>query len=173
MPTSYNVPPMIRPVIDSDFDAIAAITNHYIVTTTAHFGYEALAVEYYRKLWSPASRFPWFAVEEAGEVVGYAKSGTWRDRAAYDWTAEVGLYIRHDARGKGLGRALYTALLAELAARDFRSAIAGITLPNEPSIKLHRALGFTSVGVVRDAGFKHDMWCDVEFFQKLLTSASS
>lgn len=162
--------PMIRPARDTDFDAIAAITNHYIVTTTIHFGYEALPVTYYRDMWSPESRFPWFAAEEAGEVVGYAKAGVWRARAAYDWTAEVGLYVRHDQRGKGLGRALYTALLDELAARKFHSAIAGITLPNEPSIELHLALGFTSVGVVRDAGFKHDRWCDVEFFQKLLAS---
>jgi phosphinothricin acetyltransferase len=160
---------MIRPVRETDFDAIAAITNHYILTTTIHFGYEALPVAHYRAMWKPDGRFPWFAVEEAGEVVGYAKAGTWRDRAAYDWTTEVGLYIRHDVRGRGLGRALYTTLLDELARREFHSAIAGITLPNEPSIKLHLALGFVSVGIVRDAGFKHDAWCDVEFFQKLLT----
>lgn len=164
---------MIRPVRETDFDAIAAITNHYIATTTIHFSYEALPVEHYRSRWSPTSRFPWFASEEAGEVVGYAKAGTWRDRAAYDWTAEVGLYIRHDVRGRGLGRALYATLLDELVRRSFHSAIAGITLPNDASIGLHRALGFVSVGVVRDAGFKHDTWCHVEFFQKMLAASSS
>lgn len=118
-------------------------------------------------------QFPWFVADDNGSVLGYAKAGTWRDRTAYDWTAEIGLYIRADVRGRGLGRALYTALLDDLAQRGFRSAIAGITLPNEASIELHRKFGFQSVGIVRDAGFKHGRWCDVEFFQKRFTTAST
>jgi len=161
---------MIRPVRDDDFPAIADITNHYIATTTIHFAYEPLPVDAYRALQKP--KFPWFAYDDGG-VLGYAKAGTWRDRMAYDWTAEIGLYVRHDARGKGIGRALYTALLDDLARRGFRSAIAGITLPNDASLKLHEQFGFTSVGVVRDAGFKHGQWCDVEFFQKRFTTAST
>ena len=171
MPSMVACTPMIRFACDDDFIAIAAITNHYITTSTVHFAYEPLAVEQFRALKKP--RYPWFVFEDAGEVLGYAKAGIWRDRAAYDWTAEIGLYVRDDARGRGIGRALYTALLDELALRNFRSAIAGITLPNDPSIELHRKLGFESVGVVRDAGFKHDHWCDVEFFQKRFTTASS
>lgn len=161
---------MIRPVRDDDFPAIADITNHYITTTTIHFAYEPLSIDAYRALQKP--RFPWFVYDDGG-VLGYAKAGTWRDRTAYDWTAEIGLYVRHDVRGKGIGRALYTALLDDLGRRGFRSAIAGITLPNDPSIKLHAQFGFTSVGIVRDAGFKHGHWCDVEFFQKRFTTASS
>jgi phosphinothricin acetyltransferase len=172
MSRSYIVPlSMIRAVVETDFDAIAAITNHYIATTTIHFAYEPLPVEKYRSMWT--GKHPWFAAEEGGEVVGYAKAGTWRDRAAYDCTAEIGLYVRNDVRGKGHGKALYTALLDELSRRGFRSAIAGITLPNDASIQLHHAFGFVSVGVVRDAGYKMDQWCDVEFFQKLFTTSSS
>lgn len=162
---------MIRCARDDDFPAIADITNHYIATTTIHFAYEPLAVEQYRLMQTP--RFPWFVVDDGGTVLGYAKAGTWRDRTAYDWTVEIGLYIRHDVRGRGLGRALYTTLLDALAERGFRSAIAGITLPNHASIELHRKLGFESVGIVRDAGFKHDHWCDVEFFQKRFTTTST
>jgi phosphinothricin acetyltransferase len=161
---------MIRPVRDDDFPAIAAITNHYIETTTYHFAYEPLPVAQYRAMQKP--RFPWFVYDD-GTVLGYAKAGTWRDRAAYDWTTEVGLYITEAARGRGIGRALYTALLDELALRNFRSAIAGITLPNDPSIELHKKFGFESVGIVRDAGHKHGAWCDVEFFQKRFTTSSS
>ncbi|MBA3502097.1 MAG: N-acetyltransferase family protein [Myxococcota bacterium] len=161
---------MIRPVRDDDFPAIAAITNHYITTTTYHFAYEPLPVDQYRAMQKP--KFPWFAYDD-GAVLGYAKAGVWRDRAAYDWTCEIGLYVTESARGRGIGRALYTALLDELARRGFRSAIAGITLPNDPSIELHRKFGFESVGIVRDAGYKHGGWCDVEFFQKRFTTTSS
>lgn len=156
----------VRPAEPADFDAIAAITNHYIATTTIHFGYEPVSADVLRASVRP--RYPWFVADAQGRVVGYAKAGTWRERAAYDWTTEIGLYVDHEMRGRGIGNALYTALLDELARRGFRSAIAGISLPNAPSIALHRAFGFSSVGVVREAGFKHGRWTDVEFFQKQL-----
>jgi L-amino acid N-acyltransferase YncA len=78
--------------------------------------------------------------------------------------------VRHGVHRRGLGRALYSELLVELTNRGFRSAIAGIALPNEPSTALHRALGFESIGTVRDAGWKHGRWCDVEFWQKRLAT---
>jgi phosphinothricin acetyltransferase len=161
---------MIRDAVDDDFSAIAAITNHYIVTTTIHFAYQPVSADELRAIWTHGrDRYPWLVADDAG-VVGHAKAGVWRDRAAYQWTAEVGLYVADHARGRGLGRALYTALLAELARRGFRSAIAGITLPNEPSAALHRAFGFDSVGTVRDAGYKRGAWHDVEFWQKRLAT---
>lgn len=162
---------MIRLARDDDFPAIAAITNHYIATSTIHFAYDPLPVEAYRALWKP-ERFPWLVFDD-GAVRGYAKAGVWRDRAAYAWTTEVGVYVHHDAHRRGIGRVLYAALLDACAAQGFRSAIAGITLPNDASLELHRALGFVSVGIVRDAGYKLGRWCDVEFFQKRFTDASS
>ncbi len=162
---------LIRPAREDDFESITAITNYYITTSTIHFAYEPLATAALGNMWlGYRDRYPWFVCEEAGQVAGYAKAGTWRDRAAYDWTTEIGLYVAPDVRGRGFGRALYGALLDELTARGFRSAIAGITLPNDPSIALHRAFGFVSVGTVRDAGFKHGVWCDVEFWQKRLAT---
>ena len=161
----------IRAARDDDFDAIASITNYYIVTSTIHFAYEPVTRASFHGTWlAGRDRFPWLVAEDAGAVVGYAKAGTWRDRAAYAWTAEVGLYVHHGAHRRGLGRALYSELIAELARRGFRSAVAGITLPNDPSIALHRALGFEPVGTVRDAGWKHGRWCDVEFWQKRLAT---
>lgn len=157
----------VRLVRADDFEAIAAITNHYVATTAIHFAYEPVPEDALRAMWQQAGeRFPWFVATRAGAVVGYAKAGTWRERAAYGWTTEIGLYVAHDVRGGGIGRTLYGALLAELERRGFRSAIAGITLPNDASIALHRAFGFESVGTVRDAGWKHGRWHDVEFWQK-------
>jgi phosphinothricin acetyltransferase len=158
----------IRPARLDDFAVIAAITNHYIATTAIHFGYEPVSADELAMVWNAHQEFPWLVIEADDVVVGYAKAGVWRARAAYRWTAEVGLYIAPEACGRGLGRKLYTALLAELARREFRSAVAGITLPNDPSVALHRALGFDEVGIVREAGFKHERWHDVGFWQKSL-----
>ena len=163
---------VIRPARAADFVAITEITNHYIATTAIHFAYEAMAESELLAMWQKyAERHPWLVIEEDGAVAGYAKSGTWRERSAYQWTCETGVYVADGARGRGLGRALYEALLAECARRGFHSAIAGITLPNPASVALHEKLGFVSVGVVRDAGFKLDRWHAVEFFQKLLSPA--
>ena len=159
---------MIREARAHDFVALTAITNHYIETTSIHFAHEPLAAGYLQESWAPSrERFPWVVADE-GEVVGYAKAGVWRERAAYAWTTEVGLYVAPTHQRRGIGRALYQALLAELERRGFRSAIAGITLPNDPSRALHEAFGFISVGVVREAGYKLGRWHDLEFFQKRL-----
>jgi phosphinothricin acetyltransferase len=161
---------MIRSPRDEDFAALAEITNHYITSTAIHFGYDPVSGEALREQCLLGARFPWLVAEEGGVVVGYAKASVWRDRAAYRWTTEVGLYLDAGSRGRGIGTALYGELLAELGRRDFRSAIAGITLPNDPSIALHRKLGFVSVGTVREAGYKHGHWHDIEFWQKRFTS---
>jgi phosphinothricin acetyltransferase len=162
---------LIRPATDADFDAITAITNHTIETSAIHFGYAALAPDYMPNLWRTSrTRFPWLVADRDGTVAGYAKAGTWRERDAYRYTCETTVYLAETERGRGLGRTLYTALLDDVAARGFHSAVAGITLPNPASVALHVALGFVSVGVVRDAGWKLDAWHSVEFFQKLLTS---
>lgn len=158
----------IREAIEADLAAIAEITNHYIVTTAIHFAYEPLAVEQFVAMWAARGKHPWFVAERDGRVVGYAKSGSWRDRAAYAWTCEIGLYVAHDVRGGGIGTALYRALLDELPRRGFHSAVAGITLPNDPSIALHRKFGFAHVGTFEDAGWKHEAWRAVDFWQKKL-----
>ena len=157
----------IRPAAEPDFASIAAITNHYIATTTIHFGYDPVSADELAASWR-GSRFPWLVTCDGDRVIGYAKAGTWRDRAAYNRTTELGLYIAADARGRGLGTALYAELVAEITRRGFHSAIAGITLPNEASVKLHERLGFVSIGVVRDAGWKLDRWNDVAFYQRML-----
>ncbi len=156
----------IRAVHNADFDAIAAITNHYITTSSIHFGYEPVTADALRAMRSP--RHPFLVDERDGRIVAYAKAGTWRERAAYAWTTELGIYVEPALRGGGIGRPLYEALLDACTAAGFHSAIAGITLPNDASVALHLRLGFEHVGTVRDAGFKHDAWHAVAFYQKVL-----
>jgi L-amino acid N-acyltransferase YncA len=161
----------IRSVRDDDFDTIAAITNYYIANTTIHFAYGAVTPEEMRA--QRVERYPFLVYEEDGHVLGYAKAGVWRTREAYHWTAELGVYVSSSTRGRGVGRAVYEALLLACERTGFRSVVAGITMPNDASVKLHEALGFEYVGTFRDAGWKHGTWNDVAWYQKRFATDAS
>ncbi len=101
--------------------------------------------------------------DDAGRVAGYAYSAPYRERAAYRWSGEVSVYVHPDYRGRGVGRALYDALLALMRRQGMRVAIAGITQPNPASMALHHSCGFRTVGVFERIGYKADAWRDVAF----------
>lgn len=167
-----TTPPAIRLAAAGDFATIAAITNHYITTTAIHFGYEPIAADELRAAWSaPGEVHPWLVLDLAGAIVGYAKSGTWRTRAAYRWIAETGIYLAPTHTGRGLGEPLYRRLLAVMRAQGFHAAVGGIALPNPASVKLHEACGFVHTGTVARAGRKFDAWHDVGFWQVMLQPA--
>ena len=159
---------MIRAATADDFDAIAAITAHYVATSAIHFSYVAPTADELREQWREP-RYPWLVADDgAGAVRGYAKAGSWRARDAYRWTTELGIYLAPDQRRRGLGRGLLAALLTELVARGFHAAIAGITLPNPGSVALFEGAGFTFAGRFREVGWKLDAWHDVGFWQRAL-----
>jgi phosphinothricin acetyltransferase len=99
--------------------------------------------------------------DEGGRILGYAYASRHRERAAYQWSADVSCYVRPEARGRGIGKALYTELLRRLEAQGFRNAYAGIALPNDASVRLHESVGFRPIGVYRGVGFKQGAWRDV------------
>ena len=101
-----------------------------------------------------AKTHAWLVAELGGEVVGFAYAGPHRARPAYRWAVDVSVYVDAAHHGEGVGRALYEALFEELRARGFRTACAGITLPNEASVALHERLGFEPVGVYGRIGWK-------------------
>jgi L-amino acid N-acyltransferase YncA len=107
---------------------------------------------------------PWLVAEEH-TVVGYAYASEHSSRQAYRWSTNVSVYIGEEARGQGVGRALYTALLAILRRQGFRLAVAGITLPNPASVGLHEAMGFVPVGVYHRVGWKLGAWHDVGYWE--------
>ncbi|HSS41392.1 MAG TPA: GNAT family N-acetyltransferase [Solirubrobacterales bacterium] len=113
----------------------------------------------------------WLVAEREGRVVGYAYATAFNERPAYRWSASVSVYVAEDARGVGVGRALYEALFDRLRERGFRMACAGITLPNEASVGLHESLGFEQTGLNREIGFKEGAWRDVGWFQLELAPA--
>ena len=112
------------------------------------------------------------ALDESGEVLGYAKSGMHKDRRAYDTTVETSVYVAETARGRGVGRLLYDDLLARLdACPAVRLAVAGVAEPNDASTRLHLNCGFTYVGTFHGAGTKFGESWDVTWYERPLGSA--
>jgi phosphinothricin acetyltransferase len=123
-----------------------------------------------RRIAAAADRHAWLVLEDGGRVVGYAYGGLYKERPAYRWACEVSVYVDATRRRTGAGRALYDALFARLAARGYRVAVAGMTLPNDASVGLHRAMGFEPVGTYRRIGYKHGAWHDVAWTQRPLAA---
>ena len=110
----------------------------------------------------------WLVAEQQGMVVGYAYGCKHREREAYRFSAEVSAYVTGPMRCVGVGRALYGRLFERLAELGYCNALAGIVLPNEPSVAFHQRLGFASVGVYHGSGFKLGRWHDVAWFERRL-----
>lgn len=117
-------------------------------------------------------RLPWLVGESGGVVVGYAYASRFHPRAAYEWSVETSVYVAVDHQGRGVGRALYTALFAVLGAQGYRQAMAGIALPNPGSVALHEGSGFALVGVYRAVGWKFGVWHDVGWWQRPIDPGS-
>ena len=109
----------------------------------------------------------WLVAELDGVVAGYAYGSPHRTREAYTSSCDVAIYVDPACARQGIGRKLYTALFLELR-KKYHAAFAGIALPNDASIGLHEAMGFTPVGVYREVGWKLGGWRDVGWWQRLL-----
>jgi L-amino acid N-acyltransferase YncA len=165
------VPGSIRDATEDDAAACAAIYAPYVAETTVSFEDEPPSIEEMgRRIARARRQHSWLVLEEDGDVVGYAYAGPVKERAAYRWSCEVSVYLEPGRRHSGSGRLLYEALFARLTERGFRSLVAVMTLPNEASEGLHRALGFEPVGTLRRVGWKHGQWRDVAWMQRPLGS---
>lgn len=160
---------LVRDFTDRDVAPACALSNHYIQNTAIHFGLHPYTVEEFRSMWTDGkAKYPWLAAEIDGRFAGFAKGGRWRDREAYQFTVEVGLYVDQSCHRRGVGRALYSELFKRLKAAKFHTVVAGVTLPNEGSVRLHESMGFQNVGVFREVGRKFDAWHDTGWWQLML-----
>jgi L-amino acid N-acyltransferase YncA len=163
----------VRDATTADAARCAEIYAPYVEETAISFEAEPPdAAEMARRIAAAAERHAWLVLEDDGAVVGYAYGGPHAPRAAYRWSCEVSVYLELGRRRTGGGRALYAVLLARLAERGYRMACAGMTLPNDASAGLHRAMGFEPVGTYRRIGFKHGTWHDVAWVQRDLGDPS-
>lgn len=163
---------IVRDAIASDADACAKIYGWYVTATAITFETEPPSPTVMAERIRVSRRGHAFLVLCEGDaVVGFAYGAPFKDRPAYRWSCEVSVYLDPERRGTGGGRMLYEELFEQLTARGFRTAVAGIALPNEASVRLHAALGFEPAGIYRAIGWKHGAWHDVAWLQRDLPAA--
>lgn len=163
------MPYVLRPVLSSDAEGIAAIYRPIVENTTISFEEVAPdAAEFARRIAEITQRYPWLVAELDGTVAGYAYASRHRERSGYRYSADVSVYLAPNARGRGMGTALYERLLGSLAQLGLHRAFAGITLPNDASVNLHRRCGFELVGIYKEVGRKFERWLDVSWWQRPL-----
>jgi L-amino acid N-acyltransferase YncA len=151
--------------------AIAAIYARAAEESHVTFDVEGPPVEWWERV--PEREVLLVALEE-GEVLGFAKSGRFKDRPGYDSTRETSAYVDAEHRGKGVGNALYTELLARLEADDdLLMAIAGIALPNPASEALHAAHAFEPIGTFADSGVKFGKPWSVRWYERRLSGGGA
>lgn len=158
----------IRPVKLEDAPGVAKVYNYYIQNTHHTFEIEPLtADEMQKRIGEIIEDYPYLVAEEDGEVIGYAYATRFRLREAYEYSVEVSIYVRNAAKQKGIGTELYTKLFDELAETNVHVIVAGISLPNDASVRFHEKLGFRKVAHFREIGYKLGRWIDVGYWQML------
>lgn len=157
----------IRFATKEDCAAIAEIYNHAVVHTAAIWNDKTVDTDN-RIAWFEARQFAHFPVlvsEENGVVTGYSSYGDWRAFDGFRHTVEHSVYVHPDHQGKGLGRALLTALIEEARRRGKHVMVAGIEAKNSASLHLHETLGFITTGQMPQVGTKFGRWLDLTFMQ--------
>jgi L-amino acid N-acyltransferase len=164
--------PIVRAATDGDLPAILAIYNEVIATSTAVYALEPAALDERREWFSSrcAMGFPVVvAVDPPEDVLGFASFGEWRGAwPGYRYTVEHSVHVRHDVRGRGVGRALVEALFPRALALGKHVMIGGIDAANDASIRFHERLGFERVAHFREVGHKFGRWLDLVFMQRFL-----
>lgn len=174
--------PRIRPATLEDAPGILAIYQPFIEHTAVTFEYAVPSLDEFRaRMASIIGTYPYLVAEQAqqpgeaeptasGRVVGYAYAHRMGERAAFQWNAELAVYLAPEARGQGLGERLVRQLEKELAAMGVRNLFSLITADNEASLRLHEKLGFTQVGYHPNAGYKLGRWHDLVYVRKPIGS---
>lgn len=161
----------IRRPVSGDQPALLAIYNHYVRETPATFDIEPRTLAQ-RQAWfdsfAATGRYQCFVAVKEGEVVGWANSYRYSERAAYDPTVGSSIYLAPGARGQGLGRRLYGALFEALGKEDVHRVFAGIVPPNPASIGLHESFGFRLAGTLTEVGRKFGRYWDVATYLKAM-----
>lgn len=167
--------PLIRPSRDEDISAITAIYAHHVLHGTGTFETEApsAADMASRRADVLSKGLPYLVAEQDGEILGFAYGNWFKPRPAYRYSVEDSVYLAPNLDGKGLGRALLAELLARCEAAGIRKVMAIIgDSANAGSVGVHRALGFTQVGIVEACGWKFGAWRDIVIMQKTLGAGS-
>lgn len=164
----------IRAARPDDASEIQAIYAPVVASTSISFEEVPPSVEeMQQRIVSALPTYPYLVAIRQGRVVGYAYASQHRARAAYRWAVDVTVYIADTERRSGVGHTLYSALIPILQRQGFRSAFAGISLPNPGSVGLHEKMGFVHIGTFPDVGYKQGAWHDVGYWRLELNVKTS
>lgn len=159
---------------ERDAEACAEIYRPAVEASVASFEEVAPSTaEMADRMRAALRRTPWLVAERAGTVVGYAYASGHRDRTGYRWSVDISVYVHPEHGGRGIGRALYDALMPILRRQGFVNAYAGVALPNTASEALHRSIGMERVGLYERVGVKFGAWVDVAWFGMRLSQPAS
>ena len=166
----------IRCAAPGDAAALLEIYRPYVENTAVSFEYDTPSeLEFARRIAHTLESYPYLVLEDGGAVRGYAYAGPLKARAAYAHAAEVTIYLAEDARGRGYGRALYTALEDELRRRDVKNLYACIAWAEEEDAYLthaspdfHAHMGFHRCAHFRQCGIKFGRWYDIIWMEKMI-----
>ncbi len=160
---------MIRKATLQDVPAILEIYRPYIEHTAYTFEYEVPSeASFQERFLRISSDHPWLVWEENAEVLGYAYGERAFVRAGYAWDADLAIYLRSDARGKGIGRKLYEAVEDILRRQGYFVAYGVVTSANEGSCAFHKAMGYEKTAEFPRCGWKFGKWYGTIWFEKRL-----
>jgi phosphinothricin acetyltransferase len=163
----------IRPAVAADLSAINDIYNQYVTEAHYTFDVEPMSADGRREWFThydTSGRYRVLVAVSNGVVVGFASSGRFRAKAAYETSIETSVYLASDSVGRGAGSRLYEALFKALESEDVHRAYAGIALPNPASIGLHERFGFKRVAHFTEQGRKFGRYWDVAWYEKPLAA---
>ncbi len=164
----------LRVATPEDAAALAEIYAPYVRETAITFEYAVpSAAEFAGRIAHTLEKFPYLVAENDGEIVGYAYAGAFHPRAAYQWCAEMSVYVKRDVRRMGVGRKLYDAMEMILCMQRLTNVEACIAVPSAPdahltmdSVRFHEKMGYRMVGAFHQCGYKFDTWYDMVWMEK-------
>ena len=159
----------IRLARQADVDDLLAIYAPYLSTTVTFEYVLPSREEFSRRIADVQARFPYLVLEEDGQPVGYAYAHPLGQRAAYQWSGELSIYLSPAAAGKGGGQPVYLALMELLRLQGMRTVYGVVTHPNPASEAFHAAMGFRLLGTQHNSGYKNGRWLDVALYEKPLS----
>ena len=160
---------ILRRATEADAPALLAIYRPFVESTAVSFETAVPThAEFAARIAKAVEGWQWLVAEQNAQCVGYAYGSSHRERPAYQWSVEVSAYVHPNFYRQGIGRALYLKLFEELKHKGFCNAFAGVALPNESSMALHRSVGFEPIGTFKAVGRKFGKWHDVAWFQRTL-----
>ncbi len=165
-----------------DAEELLAIYAPYVKNTAITFEYDVPDVSEFRsRIAETLKRYPYLVAEEEGKNLGYAYAGAFRKRAAYQYSAEMSIYLEEHCRGRGIGRLLYRELEKRLLRQNVRMVYAGVTTSDrkedayvtDASIRFHEKMGYAKIGEYHSCGYKFGQWYNVAWFEKALAAAQA